>query len=85
MKIINEFFSDIGVKEYPTYAKNKKDKRCRQFYVYKKHIGWTVANSIYNSIQKASSGLSASQAGLNVTGQNISNVNTEGYSRQGWN
>lgn len=24
MKIINEFFSDIGVKEYPTYAKNKK-------------------------------------------------------------
>jgi len=41
-----------------------------------------VANSIYNSIQKASSGLSASQAGLNVTGQNISNVNTEGYSRQ---
>jgi flagellar hook-associated protein 1 FlgK len=41
-----------------------------------------VANNIYNSIQKASSGLSASQAGLNVTGQNISNVNTEGYSRQ---
>ena len=41
-----------------------------------------MANSIYNSIQKASSGLSASQAGLNVTGQNISNVNTEGYSRQ---
>lgn len=41
-----------------------------------------MANNIYNSIQKASSGLSASQAGLNVTGQNISNVNTEGYSRQ---
>lgn len=41
-----------------------------------------MANSIYNSLQKASSGLSASQAGLTVTGQNISNVNTEGYSRQ---
>lgn len=41
-----------------------------------------MANSIYNSIQKASSGLAASQAGLTVTGHNISNVNTEGYSRQ---
>lgn len=41
-----------------------------------------MPNSIYNSLQKASSGLSASQAGLNVAGQNIANVNTEGYSRQ---
>lgn len=41
-----------------------------------------MPNTIYNTMQKASSGLAASQAGITVTGHNISNVNTDGYSRQ---
>ncbi|MBN2328760.1 MAG: flagellar hook-associated protein FlgK [Candidatus Omnitrophica bacterium] len=38
--------------------------------------------TLFGIIHVGSSGLSAAQAGLNVTGNNISNADTEGYSRQ---
>ncbi|MDY6821995.1 MAG: flagellar hook-associated protein FlgK [Deferribacterota bacterium] len=38
--------------------------------------------NMYDSLNKAAAGLASSQAGLNVTGNNINNINTEGYSRQ---
>lgn len=38
--------------------------------------------SSFSSFQIAKSGLQAAQAALHVTGQNISNINTEGYSRK---
>ena len=38
--------------------------------------------SSISSITKAVSGLAAAQKGLQVTGHNLSNVNTEGYTRQ---
>jgi flagellar hook-associated protein 1 len=38
----------------------------------------TINNAMYIGL----SGLKASQMGLNVTGQNIANINTEGYTRQ---
>lgn len=38
--------------------------------------------SIFNSLNIGYSGLNASQVGINVTGNNISNAETEGYSRQ---
>jgi flagellar hook-associated protein 1 len=38
--------------------------------------------TLNNVLNIGLSGLKANQAGLNVTGQNISNVNTEGYTRQ---
>ncbi|HUU30055.1 MAG TPA: flagellar hook-associated protein FlgK [archaeon] len=38
--------------------------------------------TLNNAINVGLSGLMANQMGLNVTGQNIANVNTEGYSRQ---
>ena len=34
------------------------------------------------SLSRAISGLNASQAGLNVTGHNLTNINTPGYVRQ---
>ncbi|MDY6822111.1 MAG: flagellar hook-associated protein FlgK, partial [Deferribacterota bacterium] len=38
--------------------------------------------NIYDTLNKAAAGLASSQAGLSVTGNNINNVDTEGYSRQ---
>lgn len=38
--------------------------------------------SLFGVLNIGTRGLSAAQAGLNTTGNNISNVNTEGYSRQ---
>ena len=38
--------------------------------------------SLYGILNIGARGVSAAQAGLNTTGQNISNVDTEGYSRQ---
>jgi len=38
--------------------------------------------SIFNGLHMGYSGLTASQLGINTTGQNISNAETEGYSRQ---
>lgn len=38
--------------------------------------------SIFNSLNIGYSGLNASQVGINVTGNNIANAETEGYSRQ---
>lgn len=38
--------------------------------------------SLFESLSVATRGLSASQLGINVTGQNISNASTEGYSRK---
>jgi len=38
--------------------------------------------NLSNALQIGLSGLKASQMGLNVAGQNIANVNTEGYTRQ---
>ena len=38
--------------------------------------------TLNNAINISLSGLKANQAGLNVTGHNISNINTEGYTRQ---
>ena len=36
----------------------------------------------FMGLQTALSGLEAAQAAINTTGQNISNANTPGYSRQ---
>ncbi len=41
-----------------------------------------MIRSTFSSIQTAKSGLSVSQQLLDVTGQNITNVNTDGYTRQ---
>ncbi|MBD3266618.1 flagellar hook-associated protein FlgK [bacterium] len=38
--------------------------------------------SLYGILNLGSRGVSAAQTGLNTTGHNVSNVNTEGYSRQ---
>ncbi len=38
--------------------------------------------STFSGINNASRALSAAQRGMEVTGQNIANVNTDGYSRQ---
>jgi flagellar hook-associated protein 1 FlgK len=38
--------------------------------------------SLFEGLNVATRGLSAAQLGLNVTGQNVSNANTEGYSRK---
>lgn len=38
--------------------------------------------SLFESLSVATRGLAASQLGINVSGQNISNANTEGYSRK---
>lgn len=38
--------------------------------------------SLYGLLNLGSRGVSAAQAGINTTGQNIANANTEGYSRQ---
>jgi flagellar hook-associated protein 1 FlgK len=38
--------------------------------------------STFSGLNIASSGLSAARAGLDVTGQNIANINTQGYTRQ---
>ncbi|MFP4522488.1 MAG: flagellar basal body protein, partial [Fibrobacterota bacterium] len=38
--------------------------------------------SLFSSLSIGNRGLSASQLAINVTGQNISNANTEGYSRK---
>ena len=37
---------------------------------------------LFGSLSVGTSGLSAAQMALDVTGQNISNANTEGYSRK---
>jgi len=37
---------------------------------------------LFDTMSVASSGLAASQYGLNVTGQNIANLNTNGYARR---
>jgi flagellar hook-associated protein 1 FlgK len=37
---------------------------------------------LINTLSQASSGLAAAQYGLNVTGQNIANLNTDGYARR---
>ena len=37
---------------------------------------------IFDALHIGYSGLSTSQAGINTTSHNISNANTEGYSRQ---
>ena len=41
-----------------------------------------MIRSTFSSFYTANSALSASQRGLDITGQNIANVNTRGYSRQ---
>ncbi len=38
--------------------------------------------NIYGTLYTAKQGMAAQQAGLSITGQNVANVNTEGYSRQ---
>ena len=38
--------------------------------------------STFFGFEAAKSGLAAAQAGLDVTGNNIANLSTEGYSRQ---
>ncbi len=42
----------------------------------------TVNLNIFNTLHVAKQGMSAGQAGLSVTGQNVANVNTDGYSRR---
>ena len=41
-----------------------------------------MAISTFGSFTQARLGIYASQAGLSVTGNNISNINTDGYTRQ---
>ncbi|MCP4606263.1 MAG: flagellar hook-associated protein FlgK [Proteobacteria bacterium] len=38
--------------------------------------------NIFNALHVAKQGMAAGQAGLSVTGQNVANVNTEGYTRR---
>lgn len=41
-----------------------------------------MVNSTFGLINAASTGLQAARAGMDVVGQNIANINTEGYTRQ---
>ncbi len=42
----------------------------------------TISHNIFGSLHIAKQGMEAQQAGLNITGHNVANVNTEGYSRR---
>ncbi len=41
-----------------------------------------ISFNIFNNLNTAKEGMAAGQAGLSVTGQNVANVNTDGYTRR---